>query len=81
MPTRDRLHRHETDIVAVADIARAGIAEADEKQHGVGGAVPACRITENANEKACAPPHFLSGFAGAAAGGRRSTGRRGAAPA
>ncbi len=37
----DRLHRHETDIVAVADILRAGIAEADEKQHGFNGAVAA----------------------------------------
>ena len=32
---RDRLHRHEADIVAVAGVARAGIAEADEEQHGV----------------------------------------------
>ena len=31
----DRLHRHETDIVPVADVAFARIAEADEKQHGV----------------------------------------------
>ena len=33
----DRLHRHETDVVAVAGVARAGIAEADEEQHGFSG--------------------------------------------
>jgi hypothetical protein len=34
---RDRLHGHETDIVAVVDVARAGIAEADEEQQGFNG--------------------------------------------
>ena len=34
MPARDRLHHHEPDIVAVADMAGTGIAEPDEKQHG-----------------------------------------------
>jgi hypothetical protein len=38
MAARDRLHRHETNIVAVAGVVGAGIAEADEKQHGVNGA-------------------------------------------
>ena len=37
MAARDRLHRHETDVVTVGDIVLAGIAEADEKQHGVTG--------------------------------------------
>ena len=33
----NRLHRHETDIVAVFGVACAGIAEADEEQHGFNG--------------------------------------------
>jgi hypothetical protein len=39
------LHRHETDIVAVADVARAGIAEADEEQHDVSGVAAALNRT------------------------------------
>jgi len=30
----DRVDHHETDIVSVAGIARTGIAEPDEQQHG-----------------------------------------------
>jgi hypothetical protein len=37
---RDRFNRHETDIVAVADIARTGITEANEKQHVALSALP-----------------------------------------
>ena len=33
------LHRHETDVVAIADVTFARIAEADEKQHGVAASV------------------------------------------
>jgi hypothetical protein len=39
MAARNRLHHHETDIVSVAGVLWAGIAEADEKQHDVNGAV------------------------------------------
>jgi hypothetical protein len=35
MTTRDRLYRHKPDVVAVAGVLGTGIAEADEKQHGV----------------------------------------------
>ena len=42
MAVPDRLHRHETDIVSVARVFGTGIAEADEKQHGVNGAVGEC---------------------------------------
>src|SRR6185369_10923974 len=34
---RDRLHRHEPDVMAVGRMLGAGIAEADEKQHGFNG--------------------------------------------
>src|SRR6185312_2256726 len=39
----DRLDRHEADVVAIAGVARAGIAEADEEQHGVNGEPAALR--------------------------------------
>jgi hypothetical protein len=42
---RDRLNGHEPDIMAVARVLGAGIAEADEKQHGFNGrktALPQC---------------------------------------
>ena len=39
MAARNRLHRHKPDVVAVAGVLGTGIAEADEKQHGVNGAV------------------------------------------
>jgi hypothetical protein len=29
----DRLHHHETDVVAIADVIGARIAETDEEQH------------------------------------------------
>jgi hypothetical protein len=35
----NRLHRHKTNIVAVGGVLGTGITEADEKQHGVNGAV------------------------------------------
>jgi hypothetical protein len=35
VPLSDRLDRHEADIVPMARVFRARIAEADEKQHGV----------------------------------------------
>ncbi len=35
VPLGDRLDHHEADIVAVAGIARTGITEADEEQHGM----------------------------------------------
>jgi hypothetical protein len=37
MAARNRLHRHETDIVTVASVTGAGIPETDKKQHGVNG--------------------------------------------
>ena len=38
MAACDCLHRHEPDVMAVAGVLGTGIAEADEKQHGVNGA-------------------------------------------
>src|SRR5262249_4955289 len=35
MALGDRVDRHETDIVSVAGVARTGIAEPDEEQHGI----------------------------------------------
>jgi hypothetical protein len=42
MAASDRLNRHETDIVSVARVLGTGITKADEKQHGVNGAVGEC---------------------------------------
>src|SRR5262245_60493995 len=40
----DRVNRHETDVVSVAGVARTGIAEPDEEQHGIL-SVRSCRRT------------------------------------
>jgi hypothetical protein len=47
---RDRLHRHETDIMPVADVAFARIAEADEKQHGITGVAVSERREKSSEE-------------------------------
>jgi len=40
----DRIDRHEADVVAVPDMARAGISKPDEKQHGLR---PGYRLTSS----------------------------------
>jgi hypothetical protein len=39
MAARNGLHCHESNVVAVAGVLGTGITEADEKQHGVNGAI------------------------------------------
>src|SRR5436190_17351165 len=72
---RDRLGRHEADIVAIAGIARARIAEPDDQAH---------RLTEDQDDGAdpgAAPGAAPGAVPGAPAGCAPSTGSGGAAAA
>ncbi len=73
MTARNRLHRHEPDVMAVGRVLGAGIAEADEKHMASTAVRPPYRDVRYADKAACVPPHFFSGFAGAAAAAGCST--------
>ena len=73
----DRLDRHEADVVAVAGVLGARIAEPDEQQHGSGhrGRARPGRVARPGPARRSA--YFFSGAAAAAAGSRRCARRTG----